>query len=84
MKDTWEKVKAFLIYIATPFAFVLGFTYYLLTKNQELKNKLNQSEAEKKINELETRKEAIDEKASDAVSNYESARDEYYKGRDNN
>ena len=84
MKEFWERIKGYFIFIVTPLSFLLGFTYYLLTKNQALRNKLEQSEAEKKINELEVKKGAIDEKANNAVSDYESARDEYYKSRDNN
>lgn len=79
-----ETLKKYGLYVVSALAFIAGFIYYLIGKNRGLEEKLNQSEAEKALAATLAKKELIDEKANNAVSAYESARDAYRKSRDSN
>lgn len=72
-----DKAKAFIIWVATPVAFVLGFIYYLWTKDASLEKKLAENEAEKALDKTLAEEKVVDEKANDSVSDYERTKQEY-------
>jgi hypothetical protein len=80
IKDFGEAAKNAFIYIVTPIAFVLGFILYLVSKNRSLKDEVETSKAEGKLNELKGKQEEIDHRANNAVSEYEKLRGAYVSG----
>lgn len=81
MENLKNLIKSYVFWIASGIAFILGFIYYLIGENRGLKEQVRQTEAEKGLAKTLAKKEQIDEKAGNAVSDYEHARDEYRKSR---
>jgi hypothetical protein len=67
-----EKVKGWVIYIVTPFAFMAGIIWFLLTKNTTLKDQLNREKASRELGNTLENLERQKEKADDAEAKFDS------------
>jgi hypothetical protein len=79
LKAFAETAKGWLLYVLTPLAFIAGFIYYLITSKEALQHKLDESNAEKNIDESKIQEGEIDEKANEATDSYDAIRKQYLK-----
>lgn len=81
----WEKVKSVLsqsyVWLITIVSFIGGYIYYILQKNAALQRKVDLVEHRKDVDKYYAKQEAASKEANDAVTDYESKRDEYLRGR---
>lgn len=80
LKNFAESVKSVVLYIITPVAFIAGYIWYLLSKNESLEQKLQEKEGEEKLNELKGEQTKVDESAATLLDKYEKLRSSYVSG----
>ena len=79
LKAFAETAKGWLLYVLTPLAFLAGIIYYLITSKEALQHKLDESNAEKNIDETKIEETQVDAQANNTVDDYDKLRDAYLK-----
>lgn len=79
LKAFGEAAKSTLLYIIAPILFVLGYIYYLTTKNKNLKAEIAHMQADESISKTQQELQEAQNASNDAEKNYESIRDAYLK-----
>ncbi len=74
-----EKIKQTLIWVLTPFAFVLGFAYYLLSRNRSLTDEVKQAKSEQELAKILQERQDAKQEADKAEADYRARVDEYNK-----
>lgn len=79
-----EKIKAWLeqakitaLFILAPILSILAYIVFLRNKNTELEDKINQSQAEKQLGDVLTKKVEEEKQAKEAEKSYDEIRKEY-------
>ena len=77
-----DKIKEYLFKVIAPLAFVLGYVYYLVTKNTSLRRELEVEKIEKQQAQFEAEQKELKNEADNAVDRYIKLRDEYVRTGD--
>lgn len=69
-----ESCKVILSYVLMPLAFIAGAIYYLITRNTQLREKIERNEVQNKIEEEKKDANVAIEKATETESDYAAIR----------
>lgn len=83
LKGYLQELKDVLMYFVAPFAFLAGYTFYLLRKNSRLETELEESKSESEVVKDETLKSSVDSNAALTVDRFEQLREEFRREQNN-
>lgn len=81
LKRLIEVIKSGFWYVVGPLAFIGGSIWYLFSRNQDLKDQLMESKAEKELAKVLAKKVEIDNEANKSTDDYKHLRDKYLNSR---
>lgn len=72
-----DTIKKAFLWVVAPLAFIFGYIYYLLSKNESLTKEIEQSKIEKDLAETVAKKAEVDHEASSSVIDYNDVKRRY-------
>lgn len=81
-----RNIKDAFLYVVAPLAFIAGYIYYLLGRNEALERRVEQAERDQRIKDLVREAREFENEAKKAIDSYESTKraymDEHKQGGD--
>lgn len=79
IKAFFSSLKSGFLYVVVPLATLAGYIYYLITSKEALQDKVDESDASKKLDETKLEQEKVDAQGNSSYDDYERIRNEYNK-----